>query len=139
MNQISEQKFLQALAICQSLVTVQKQPSHLPCEAINLFCDIAQQPDELLHLCQKYSEAIKPALEEVANYAASIDNWKYGDCPFGLKDHCNILHFFLNIHTKQFKFFRGENFTPEFICEFLKDWKSIDLTSLIEDKVRVLL
>jgi hypothetical protein len=48
-------------------------------------------------------------------------------------------HFFLNIHTKQFKFFRGENFTPEFICEFLKDWKSIDLTSLIEDKVRVLL
>ena len=50
MNQISEQKFLQALAICKSLVKVQKQPSHLPCEAINLFCDIAQKPDELLHL-----------------------------------------------------------------------------------------
>jgi hypothetical protein len=48
-------------------------------------------------------------------------------------------HCFLNIHTKQFKFFRGENFTPEFICEFLKDWKGIDLTSLIEDKARVLL
>jgi hypothetical protein len=45
----------------------------------------------------------------------------------------------LNIHTKQFKFFRGENFTPEFICEFLNDWKGIDLRPLIEEQVKILL
>ena len=132
MNKSSEEKFLQALEICKSLVTVRRKPSTLPCEAIEIFCDIAKEPLELLHLCERYASEIEPALEEIANYAGSIDNWKHGDCPFGVKDHCNILHFFLNVHTKKFKFFRGEDLTPEVICEFLKDWKGIDVTELIE-------
>ena len=139
MNKLSEQKFLQALKICQSLVTVKLKPSNLPCEAIQLFCEVAKEPLELLDLCRQYDSEIKPALKAIADYAASVDNWKHGDCPFGVKDHCNILHFFLNLHTKQFEFFRGKNWTPEVICEFLQDWKGIDLAPLIEDRVKVLI
>jgi hypothetical protein len=61
----------------------------------------------------------------------SIDNWKVKGTIFGVADQCNIVHFFLNVHTKNFEFFRGENWTPERICEFLLEWKGIDLTSLI--------
>ena len=139
MNKLSEQKFLQALKICQSLVTVKLQPSNLPCEAIQLFCEVAKDPLELLNLCQQYNSEIETALKAIADYAASVDNWKHGDCPFGVKDHCNILHFLLNLHTKQFEFFRGKNWTPEVICEFLQDWKGIDLAPLIEDRVKVLI
>ena len=137
-NKSSEQKFLPALEICQSLVTVKLKPSNLPYEAIQLFCEIAKEPFDLLDLCQQYNSEIEPALKAIADYAASVDNWKHGDCPFGVKDHCNILHFFLNLHTKQFEFFRGKNWTPEIICELLADWKGIDLTPLIEDKAKVL-
>lgn len=138
MNKLSETKFLQALDICQSLVTVKLKPSNLPCEAIQLFCEVAKEPLELLNLCQQYKSEIEPALKAIADYAASVDNWKHGDCPFGVKDHCNILHFLLNLHTKQFEFFRGKNWTPEKICEFLKDWKGIDLTPLITEKTAAL-
>ncbi|MBC6477549.1 MAG: hypothetical protein GDA56_06930 [Hormoscilla sp. GM7CHS1pb] len=132
MNKLSAEKFLQALEICKSLDTVQRKPSNLPCEAIELFCDLGKEPANLLHLCQQHAAQIEPALEAIANYAASVDNWKHGDCPLGVKDHCNILHFFLNVHTQNFKFFRGQNFTPEVICSFLHDWKGIYLTVLLE-------
>lgn len=131
MNKLSTEKFRQALEICESLVAVKRQPSNLPCEAIQLFCEIAEEPFVLLDLCEKHKAEIEPALRAIADYAASVDNWKYGDCPFGVKDHCNILHFFLNVHTKKFEFFRGKDLTPETICEFLKDWKGIDLTPLL--------
>ncbi len=134
MNKSSEEKFLQALELCKFLVTVQCKKSTIPFEAIQLFCEIAGEPLDLLHLCKQYSAEIKPALAAVTDYAASVDNWRV-DCElgFGVKDHCNFLHFFLNVHTKNFKFFRGENWTPEVICELFKEWKGIDLAPLIED------
>jgi hypothetical protein len=137
MNQSSEQKFLQALEICKSLVTVKRKPSNLSCQAIELFCEIAKEPSDLLHLCEQHTSEIEPALNAIADYAASVDNWKAGDCPFGVKDHCNILHFFLNVHTKKFELFRGKDLTPEVIGEFLKDWKDIDLTFLLDDRAKV--
>ncbi|WP_254564549.1 hypothetical protein [Oscillatoria sp. HE19RPO] len=135
MNPLSLEKFHQSLEVCKSLKTIQRQRSTLPCEALHLLCEVAQDPFELLDLCQQHDSEIEPALTAIADYAASVDNWKAGDCPFGVKDHCNILHFLLNVHTKQFAFFRGrETFTPEIICEFIKDWKGIDLTPLIASR-----
>ena len=133
MNKLSNQKFIQALEICESLVAVKRKRSTLPCEAIQLFCEIGENPSELLDLCQKHRAQIERAQSAVEAYARTVDNWKAGDCPFGVKDHCNILHFFLNLHTKKFEFFRAKSFTPEMICEFLKDWKGIDLKSLLRD------
>ncbi len=132
MNKLSTEKFLPAVEICKSLQTVLTQRSNLPCVAIQLLCEVAREPRDLLDLCHQYHREIEPALTAIANYAASVDNWKVGDCPFGVKDHCNILHFLLNLHTKQFEFFRGrETFTPEVICEFLNDWQGIDLAPLV--------
>jgi hypothetical protein len=133
MNKSTSEKFLQAVEICQSLATVQCQRSTLPCQAIHLLCEVAREPGDLLNLCQQHHAEINTALIAITDYAASVDNWKAGDCPFGVKDHCNILHFLLNVHTKQFEFFRGrETFPPEVICEFLNDWQGIDLTPLIK-------
>jgi hypothetical protein len=138
MNKSSTDKFLKAVTLCQSLETHLCKRSTLPCEAIQLLCDVAQNPFELRRLCQQHHPQIQPALTAIANYAASVDNWKAGDCPFGVKDHCNILHFLLNVHTRQFTFFRGqETFTPEVICEFLYDWQAIDLTPLLENPENV--
>jgi hypothetical protein len=132
MNPLSLEKFHHALEVCKSLKIIQSQRSPLPCEALHLLCEVAQDPFELLDLCQQHNNEIEPALMAISDYAASVDNWKAGDCPFGVKDNCNILHFLLNVHSKQFEFFRGrETFTPEIICEFLQDWKGIDLTPLI--------
>ena len=138
MNKSSLEKFLQAVEICQSLETIQCQHSTLPCQAIHLLCEVAREPLELLHFCQQNHGKIELALTAIANYAASVDNWKAGDCPFGVKDHCNILHVLLNVHTKQFEFFRGrETFPPEVICEFLNDWQGIDLTPLIKQQENI--
>jgi hypothetical protein len=127
----SREQFLQALQLCQSLVNFLRKPSSYPCEAIKLFCEVGKSPTRLLELVIEYEAEVIQADQAVESYARSIDNWKGEDCPFGMKDHCNILHFFLNIHTKNFQFFRGQNWTPERICEFLQEWKGIDLTSLI--------
>ncbi|MBK4729433.1 hypothetical protein JJD41_05965 [Oxynema sp. CENA135] len=132
MNKSSTEKFLEAVEICKSLKTLHCKRSSLPCEAIQLLCEVARDPSELLELCQQYRAEIEPAVTGIADYAASVDNWKAGSCPFGLKDHCNILHFLFNVDTQQFEFFRGrKTFTPEVICEFLKDWKGIDLAPLV--------
>lgn len=55
--------------------------------------------------------------------------WQNESCPLGTKDHCNILHFFLNLNRsyRDQLFFRGKDFTPEKIFEFLLDWKRINL------------
>lgn len=46
----------------------------LACEAIALFCEIAKQPLDLLHLCKQHRSEINRALEAVTDCAGSVDN-----------------------------------------------------------------
>jgi hypothetical protein len=55
MNQTSEKKFLAALDICESLINFKYRPTNLTYQAIELFCEIGENPGELLELCHKYS------------------------------------------------------------------------------------
>lgn len=55
MTQTSEQKFLAALDICESLIDFKYRPTNLTYQAIELFCEIGENPGELLQLCHKYS------------------------------------------------------------------------------------
>lgn len=137
MTQSREKTFQQALRLCQSLLDYKNQFSEVPCQAINLFCEVSRDPCLLLQLSKKYPKEIIDANEAVEQYSRSIDNWKGKDCPFGLKDHCNILHFFLSFNSGNFVFYRGKDFTPEMICEFLWDWKGIDLKDLMAERRQV--
>lgn len=109
MTQSSTQKFLEALDICKSLVSYKCQPTHL------------------------IAEETEAAYQSVYEYASNADNWRV-DCElgFGVKDHCSILSFFLNLRTGKFEYFTGNFKMPETICELLKDWKGIDLKNLVE-------
>lgn len=133
MNKTSEQKFLEALDICQSLIDFKYRPTNLTYQAIELFCDIGKNPLELLELCQKYSGRIEKICEVIHEYGTSIDNWRV-DCPlgFGVKDHCSFLSFFLNLDLCQFEYFTDNFTTLEQIAELFKDWKGIDFNSVIE-------
>ncbi|UXE60334.1 MAG: hypothetical protein KA717_32925 [Woronichinia naegeliana WA131] len=130
-NPIFEKKFLEALDLCNSLSEFARQPSSYPCQAIHLFCEIGTEPENLLELNALYADRVLIAKKSIEKYARTIDNWKTGNCPLGGKDHCNIVNFFLSLKTQDFYFFRGDNFTPELICEFLQEWKGINLFSLI--------
>jgi hypothetical protein len=55
MTQTSERKFLAALDICESLIDFKYRPTNLTYQAIELFCEIGENPGELLELYQKYS------------------------------------------------------------------------------------
>lgn len=134
MTNPTETTFLQALEICQSLVVLKCKPSSLPCQAIELFCEVGKEPSVLMSLIEKYQDETQKAFTAVWEYAVTLDNWRIDDCSlgFGVKDHCSILSFFLNIQTQKFNFFTG-NWTPESICELLKDWKGIDLKVLLSD------
>jgi hypothetical protein len=134
MDTTLETTFLEALNCCRSLVNDCGKPSALAWSAIELLGEVGRFPDQLLDLCNQYQETVVEADRAIESYASSVDNWKVEGTYFGVKDHCNILHFFLNVHTEDFKFFRGENWTPELICEFLQEWKGIDLTSLIAER-----
>jgi hypothetical protein len=138
-NKSSEQKFLQALEICQSLAAFKYKPTNITFDAIQLFCEIAKEPSDLLLLIERYSAEVKTAYKAVYEYGTNADNWRV-DCElgFGVKDHCSILSFFLNLPTREFEYFTGNLKTPEIICELIADWKDIDLTPLIEDKAKVL-
>lgn len=136
-NPIFEKKFLEALDLCNSLSEFACQPSNLPCQAIHLFCEIGTEPQSLLELNALHSEQILIAKKSIEKYARTVDNWKTGNCPFGVKDHCNIVNFFLSLNTQDFYFFRGDNFTPELICEFLQDWKGINLFPLLSQKAQL--
>ncbi|AVQ73027.1 hypothetical protein MTo_04298 [Microcystis aeruginosa NIES-1211] len=128
-----EQIFLQALDRCLSLLDYQSQPTNLAWSAIELFAEVGRFPQMLRQFCDQYRERVAAADRAIKDYASSVDNWTVKGTIFGAQDQCNILHFFLNVHTKNFKFFRGENWTPQLICEFLQEWKGIDLFSLIAD------
>jgi hypothetical protein len=133
MNQASEQKFLAALDICESLIDYKYRPTNLTYQAIELFCEIGENPGKLLELCQKYSSKIANLCDIIYEYATSLDNWRV-DCPlgFGAKDHCSFLSFFLNIDRCQFEYFTDNFTTPEEIAELFQDWRGIDLQSLIK-------
>lgn len=135
-NNSLEHQFKEALNRCQSLVNYARKPSDYPCEAINLFCEVASDQKSFIQLLNRYSADVQKADQAVINYAATIDNWSDKNCPLGTKDHCNILHFFLNLNGsyQDQLFFRGKDFTPELICEFLQEWKGIDLLPLLSQK-----
>ena len=138
MNKTSEQKFLEALDICQSLIDFKYRPTNLTYQAIELFCDIGKNPLELLELCQKYSGRIEKIWEVIHEYGTSIDNWRV-DCPlgFGVKDHCSFLSFFLNLDLGKFEYFTDNFTTLEQIAELFKDWKGIDFNSVIKKQKAV--
>ena len=135
MSQSQEQKFIQALNLCQSLVAVKYEPSSLPCQAIELFCEVSKEPSVIIDLLKRHSKKVKSAFDAVDEYARSADNWrvKGNNCSlgFGVKDHCSMLSFFLNLNSQKFQYFTDNFDSSETICEFLRDWKGIDLTGFL--------
>ena len=138
MNKKSEQNFLEALDICQSLIGFKYRPTNLTYQAIELFCEIGKNPFELLKLCQKYSIKIERICDIIHEYGTSIDNWRV-DCPlgFGAKDHCSFLSFFLNLDLGKFEYFTDNFTTPEQIAELFKDWREVDFNPVIEKQKAV--
>lgn len=132
MKSLLKNKFLKALDICQSLTEWKSKPTDLTFQAIELFCEVAQSPSDFLNFTKTYSHKTQLASESVYEYAVTVDNWRV-DCElgFGVKDHCTILNFFLNIYTHDFHYFTGNFTSAEQINELLQDWKKIDLTSLL--------
>lgn len=132
MNKLSTEKFLQAVEICKSLQTVLTQRSNLSCVAIQLLCEVAKDPANFLALRHQYATEVAAALKALEAYATSVDNWRV-DCEigFGVKDHCNIISFFLNLPTGNFTRFSGNLATPEIITELIADWQGIDLAPLV--------
>jgi hypothetical protein len=128
-----ENKFIRGLISCLQLNKYLNQPSSIPGKSLELWCEVAQKPAFFLELTFRYLDIVKLTEQEIKKYASSVDNWKISNYPFGIKDHCNILIFLLNIggSIQEQSFFRGSDLTPEIICEFLKDWKGIDLTMLL--------
>ncbi|MBC5795578.1 MAG: hypothetical protein VKL60_21830 [Sphaerospermopsis sp.] len=137
MTQTSERKFLAALDICESLIDFKYRPTNLTYQAIELFCEIGENPGELLELCEKYSSEIAKVCDIIYEYATSVDNWRV-NCPlgFGIKDHCSFLSFFLNLDRCQFEYFTDNFTTPEEIAELFQDWRGIDFNAVI-DKQKV--
>ncbi|MGM3308642.1 hypothetical protein ACSQ6I_22150 [Anabaena sp. WFMT] len=138
MNQTSEQKFVESLDICQSLIDFKYRPTNLTYQAIEFFCEIGKNPFELLELCQKYSSKIDNICRMIKEYTTSIDNWRV-DCRlgFGAKDHCSFLSFFLNLDICKFEYFTENFTTPEEIAELFKDWKEIDFNPVIAKRKAV--
>lgn len=152
----SEMQFLQALQLCYSLTQHLGEPSILPCQAITLLCEIGNDPNLLLDYNRKYSLGIrqkkdrklfpvptKPfmiqkARRDIDKYARSADNWRVigENCSlgFGVRDHCSILDFLLNFPSSDFKKFTGNFESAELICEFLQEWKGINLFPLLSKK-----
>jgi hypothetical protein len=133
MNQLSEQKFLKALDICQSLINFKYHPTNLTYEAIVLFCDVAENPLDLLKLCEKYDQDIENLCQIIEEYGTSLDNWRV-DCPlgFGIKDHCSFISFFLNFKRHNFSYFTGNFTNPEQIADLFKDYRGLDLIHFIK-------
>lgn len=138
MNQLFAEKFLQALTLCKKLPAIKDKHTPITFDAIVLFCEVAADPSDFLQLRQQYAAEIEAALAGVDEYGSNADNWRV-DCElgFGVKDHCNILSFFLNVPTGIFTRYSGNLKTPEIICELIADWKGIDLTPLIENRKKV--
>ncbi len=132
MNPLPEQKFIAALEICQSLAALQYQKTLITFDAIKLLCEVAREPANFLALRHQYATEVAAALRAVEAYATSVDNWRV-DCEigFGVKDHCNIISFFLNLPTGNFTRFSGNLATPEIITELMADWQGIDLAPLV--------
>ena len=131
MNKSSEEKFRQILKICKSLPKMKYYPTDLIFSAITLFCELATNSSDLLLWEQKYATEVEKASLAVYEYATSVDNWRV-DCSlgFGVKDHCTILNFFLNLYSHKFDYFTGNFHNPNMIIDLIKDWQGIDLGSM---------
>ena len=131
MNSSTEKKLMAALEICQSLPAWKCQKNHKTFDAIKLFCEVAKHPTEFLAFHQKYASKTQSALAALNEYGTSVDNWRVNwEIGFGVKDHCNILSFFLNVPTGKVTSFSGNLPTAEIISELIADWQGIDLTPL---------
>ena len=138
MNPSTEEKFIAALDICQSLAALRCQKTNKTFDAIKLFCEVAKDPSEFLALRQKYASQTQSALAAIDEYGTSVDNWRVNcEIGFGVKDHCNILSFFLNLPTGKVTRFSGNLPTAEIISELIADWQGIDLTRLIKQQENI--
>lgn len=128
------QKFLRALDMCNSLEHVKSSPSSLVYEALTIFCEIGREPLMLMQLISKHLPEVKRAFSALRDYAASADNWKIQAYPFGVKDQASILGFFLQLdrHPNEFEFFTGNFKRFEDIAQILKEWKGLDMDTLIQ-------
>lgn len=141
MTQILIAQFRQALEKCQSLREEKYHPSTKPCEAIELLAEVSQKPLLLINLLKEYSQEVENACQIIDEYARNADNWRVkGEAcslGFGVKDHCSILSFLLNLDSQKFNYYTG-NLDTKIICEFLKDWKGIDLSSYLSKPISII-
>lgn len=133
----AEKNFLNALKLCNSLVDVKREPSSIPCQAIKLLCGIAKEEYLAFRYYQQiqYSSKVKEALVAIDEYARSCDNWRIynQDCSlgFGVKDHCTILSFLLNLSSSNYTNYTGNFNSAEIICELLQEWSGFDFRLLL--------
>jgi len=133
----SEKNFLKALKLCNSLVDVKGEPSSIPCQAIELLCGVAKEEYLVFKYYQQsqYSLRIKEALVAIDQYARSCDNWRIynQDCSlgFGVRDHCTILSFLLNLPSSDYTNYTGNFNSAEIICDLLQEWSGFDFRLLL--------
>lgn len=132
-----EKKFLEALELCNSLVDVKGEPSSIPCQAIGLLCGVAKEKYLAFRFYQQiqYSPNVKQALVSIDKYARSCDNWRmyHEDCSlgFGVRDHCTILSFLLNLPSSNYTNYTGNFDSAEIICDLLQEWGGFDFRLLL--------
>jgi hypothetical protein len=133
----AEKNFLNALKLCNALVDIKREPSSIPCQAIKLLCGIAKEEYLAFRYYQQiqYSSKVKEALVAIDEYARSCDNWRIynQDCSlgFGVKDHCTILSFLLNLPSSNYTNYTGNFNSAEIICELLQEWSGFDFRLLL--------
>jgi hypothetical protein len=133
----SEKNFLKALKICNSLVNVKGEPSSIPCQAIELLCGIAKKEYLAFRYYQQiqYSPKVEETLVAIDEYARSCDNWRIDnqDCSlgFGVRDHCTILSFLLNLPSFNYTNYTGNFNSAEIICDLLQEWSGFDFRLLL--------
>jgi|694.fasta_scaffold26867_7 hypothetical protein len=131
----AEQNFLKALKSCNSLVNVKGEPSSIPCQTIELLCSVAKEEYLAFRWSQlQYSVKVEEALVAIDEYARSCDNWRIynQDCSlgFGVKDHCTILSFLLNLPSSNYTNYTGNFNSAEIICDLLQEWRGFDFRLL---------
>ena len=132
-----EKNFLKALELCNSLVDVKGEPSSVPCQAIELLCGVAKEQyfESRFYQQIQYSPNVKQALVAIDKYARSCDNWRIynQDCSlgFGVRDHCTILSFLLNLPSSNYTNYTGNFDSAEIICDLLQEWSGFDFRLLL--------
>ena len=132
-----EKSFLKALKLCTSLIEAKGEPSSIPCQAIELLCGVAKEEYLAFRFYQQsqYLPNVEQALVAIDKYARSCDNWRIynQDCSlgFGVRDHCTILSFLLNLPSSNYTNYTGNFDSAEIICDLLQEWSGFDFRLLL--------